>query len=126
MSIIQNHVSQDAAGWTLTGATAGDVFGGVILRAVVGTNLHYMWDHSGGLTLPADGRCTLSVVVHSADVPRIAIGTHPSDTSRELSAIFNLQTHTFAGWHGLQSTQNNSATITQNSALAGKIVDPRN
>ena len=116
MAIIQNHASQDPSGWTLTGATASSVFGGMQLSAAVGTNLHYAWDHAGGLTLPADGRCTLSIVVQSADVQRIAIGTHPSDTSRELSAIFNLNTHRFDSWHGLQSTQNNSATITQNSS----------
>ena len=118
MAIIQNHVSQDPGGWTLTGATAqtGSGFGTLNLRAVVGTNLHYMWDNAGGLTLPSDGRCTLSVIVKSSDVPRIAIGTHPSDTSRELSAIFNLNTHRFDRWHGMQSTQNNSATITQNDS----------
>jgi len=116
MAIIQNHVSQDVGGWTLTGATASAGLGGLQLSAAVGTNLHYMWDHAGGLTLPSDGRCTLSLIVHSADVQRIAIGTHPSDTSRELSAIFNLQTHRFDRWHGQQSTQNNSATITQNSS----------
>jgi len=116
MTTVQNHVSQDATGWTLTGATANTTLGRLKLIAAVGTNLHYAWDHAGGLTLPADGRCTLSVVVKRADVQRIAIGTHPSDTSRELSAIFNLQNHTFAGWHGLQSTQNNSATITENSS----------
>ena len=116
MSVIQNHVSQDVGGWTLTGATANAALGGLRVDASVGTNLHYMWDHAGGLTLPADGRCTLSLIVHSADVQRIAIGTHPSDTSKELAAIFDLQSHTFAGWHGMQSTQNNSATITQNSS----------
>ena len=115
MTIIQNHASQDSSGWTLTGVTAADRFG-LTFTAVVGTNLHYAWDRAGGLTLPSDGRCTLSVIVKSSDVPRIAIGTHPSDTSRELSAIFNLQNHTFSGWHGLQSTQNNSATITQDAS----------
>ena len=115
MTIIQNHASQDSSGWTLTGVTAADRFG-LTFTAVVGTNLHYAWDRAGGLTLPSDGRCTLSVIVKSADVPRIALGTHPSDTSRELSAIFNLQTHRFDSWHGLQSTQNNSATITQDAS----------
>ena len=115
MAVIQNHASQDSSGWTLTGVTAADRFG-LTFTAVVGTNLHYAWDRAGGLTLPSDGRCTLSVIVKSADVPRIALGTHPSDTSRELSAIFNLQTHRFDSWHGLQSTQNNSATITQDAS----------
>ena len=117
MTLVRDHVSQDASGWTKTGVTMSDGFFSLQINTVVGTNLHYVWDHSGSLTLPSSGRCTLSITISSADVPRIAIGTHPSDTSRELSAIFDLRNHTFAGWHGVTSTQNiNSATITRSGS----------
>ena len=117
MTLVRDHVSQDASGWTKTGVTMTDGFFSLKINTVVGTNLHYAWDHSGSLTLPSSGRCTLSITISSADVPRIAIGTHPSDTTRELSAIFDLRNHTFAGWHGSGSTQNtNSATITRSGS----------
>ena len=117
MTLVRDHVSQDASGWTKTGVTMSDGFFSLQINTVVGTNLHYVWDHSGSLTLPSSGRCTLSITISSADVPRIAIGTHPSDTTKELSAIFDLRNHTFAGWHGSSSTQNiNSATITRSGS----------
>ena len=117
MTLVRDNVSQDASGWTKTGVTMSDGFFSLQINTVVGTNLHYVWDHSGSLTLPSSGRCTLSITISSADVPRIAIGTHPSDTTRELSAIFDMRNHTFAGWHGSGSTQNtNSATITRSGS----------
>ena len=117
MTLVRDHVSQDASGWTKTGVTMTDGFFSLKINTVVGTNLHYAWDHSGSLTLPSSGRCTLSITISSADVPRIAIGTHPSDTTKELSAIFDMRSHTFAGWHGSSSTQNtNSATITRSGS----------
>ena len=120
MTLVRDHVSQDASGWTKTGVTMSDGFFSLQVNTVVGTNLHYVWDHSGSLTLPSSGRCTLSITISSADVPRIAIGTHPSDTTKELSAIFDLRNHTFAGWHGSGSTQNsNSATITRSGSSWG-------
>ena len=116
MTIIQNHASQDSSGWTLTGVTAADRFG-LTFTAVVGTNLHYAWDRAGGLTLPSDGRCTLSVIVKSADVPRIALSARTRAIQAESCQQFLICKLTgLTGWHGLQSTQNNSATITQDAS----------
>ena len=116
MTVISNHVSQDASGWTKTGVTMLDDVASLRINTVVGNSLHYVWDHSGSLTLPSSGRCVLSITIKSSDVPRIAIGTHPSDTSKELSAIFDLRNHTFAGWDGNQTTQNNTASITRSGS----------
>ena len=115
-TISSHHVSQTRDGWTLTGVTLTDHDGpSLTLATTVGTALHYIWDSGSSLTLPADGRCVISMLITGSTIPRIAIGTHPSDTSKELAAIFDLQSHAFAGWGGNQTTQNNSATITQES-----------
>ena len=88
MTLVRDHVSQDASGWTKTGVTMSDGFFSLKINTVVGTNLHYVWDHAGSLTLPSSGRCTLSITISSADVPRIAIGTHPSDTTKRAVRYF--------------------------------------